>query len=108
MMVKKTEIIEESLIVEVTALDDVIEVLFDTGRKYALRRAFLADNCGLKKDTNVVAAKSEMGGTELHIVTSDGKSIVIPWDFILYHFEPQYEYYKRSSKKTNRRTKTNP
>ena len=93
-MMKKNEIIEESLIVEVTVLDDVIEVLFDTGRKYVLSRAFLAENCDLRKDANVVTATSKMGGSELHIATSDGRTIVMPWDFILHHFEPHYEYAK--------------
>ena len=70
-----------------------IEVMFDTGKAYAISRDFAIREKVIPETVEFLAVNVEMGGAELRITASDNQTYVIPWDYILHHFEPDYKYY---------------
>jgi len=63
-----------------------------TGRVYALKVADLpeADPSDM---TRVAIAR---GRRYIRIIQQTGNQFEVPWDVVLYHCEPEYEYYKGS------------
>jgi hypothetical protein len=86
--------IEQSYMMKGSLRDKLtIEILFDTGKTYLISRDFAIKEKVISETAEFLAVSVEMGGAELRITGSDNRSYVIPWDYILHHFEPDYKYY---------------
>ncbi|MGQ0548889.1 MAG: helix-turn-helix domain-containing protein [Armatimonadota bacterium] len=65
-------------------------VVFRNGKTYKLPRKFIKS----LDQTTVKAARVAGDGSSFTVEQASGKVSEIPWDFVLYHREPDYEYYK--------------
>jgi hypothetical protein len=50
---------------------------------------FLVNNKIIPASVSILGLNINMNGAELSIKGSDDNIYVIPWDFILHHFEPE-------------------
>jgi hypothetical protein len=87
--------IEESYIKNavLSAADGGVETKFDNDKIYHLSKNFLISNKIIPFSVSILELSINMNGAELSMKCSDGNVYVIPWDFILHFFEPEYKYY---------------
>ena len=72
---------------------DTLLIVFRNGRSYRLRKRLIP---GLDK-TRIVTAKPNGDGSAFLVRQGSGNTSEIPWDFVLYHLEHEYPYYKGRS-----------
>jgi DNA-binding XRE family transcriptional regulator len=71
-------------------------VIFRDGRMYRLPRDLLSEDDG----SEVLSVQVERDGSAFIVRQGSGKSFEVPWDFVLHHLEPGYQYFKgRSSQR---------
>ena len=64
--------------------------IFRDGRMYRLRRSWLPEDDG----SEIVRVRLESDGASFAVEQSSGNRFEVPWDFVLYHSDPRYQYYK--------------
>lgn len=64
--------------------------IFRDGKMYRVRRSWLADDDG----TEITRVRVEPDGSAFGVQQASGKRLEVPWDFILYHADPEYRYFK--------------
>jgi len=64
--------------------------IFRDGKMYRVRRDWLPEDDG----TEIRRIRVEPDGSAFVVEHSSGKRFEIPWDFVLYHADPEYRYYK--------------
>ena len=69
---------------------DILLIVFRNGRSYRLRKKLMP---GLDK-TRIVTARPNEDGSAFLVRQESGNTSEIPWDFVLYHLEHDYPYYK--------------
>jgi len=65
-------------------------VFFRHGHVYRLARQLVPDDDG----TDVLGVRVERDGSAFLIRLGSGKSLEVPWDFVLYQLEPTYPFFK--------------
>jgi len=72
---------------------DLFVVIFDDGRLYQLPRRVLteADKSG------VASVQMDRTGRFFTVKQPSGNKVEVPWDLVLYHCEPHYQYHKSRS-----------
>lgn len=96
--------LESSLIMsaEIKLSDNSIVVSFDNNKSYTLDNLFIKNKMHIDKVSDIQKIEIGMNGSELILYTLTD-DVIIPWDLILCHFEPEYKYYCatiRSEKKS--------
>ena len=72
------------------SVEDVFFVAFSNGKVYELpRKAIEGDHT-----SPVVRCRVLRHGDAFEVRERDGTTYTVPWDFVLYHQEPRYAYYK--------------
>lgn len=69
---------------------DMFLIVFRNGRSYKLRKKLIP---GLDR-TDLKTVRPNEDGSAFVVRQESGNISEIPWDFILYHLEPEYAYYK--------------
>ena len=72
---------------------DTLLIVFRNGRSYRLPKKLIP---GLDK-TRIVTARPNEDGSAFMVRQESGNTSEIPWDFVLYHLEHEYPYYKGRS-----------
>jgi hypothetical protein len=82
---------------------EAIVATFADGKQYRVTAEFLLRSCtpesGAASTTDngsvwqhfIKSARRLMNGSEVHIMLWDGARYVLPWDFILSQFNPEYQ-----------------
>lgn len=70
--------------------EDVFFIAFRDGKTYEMARNKIEDDDG----TPVVDVRVEDGGDAFIVRQKSGNTYDVAWDFVLYHQEPRYPYYK--------------
>ncbi len=82
---------------------EAVIVTFADGKQYRMAAEFLLRSCtaevsgtaavdnGSVWQHYVKSARTSMNGSEVHIVLWSGARYVLPWDFILSEFDPDYQ-----------------
>ena len=65
-------------------------VVFHDGHLYRLHRRTVPDDDG----TDVSDVRVERDGSAFLVRLASGKSLEVPWDFVLYQLEPTYAFFK--------------
>jgi transcriptional regulator with XRE-family HTH domain len=63
---------------------------FRDGHVYRLARQLVPDDDG----TDVLGVRVESDGSAFFVRLASGKTLEIPWDFVLYQLEPTYPFFK--------------
>ncbi|HEY6073898.1 MAG TPA: helix-turn-helix transcriptional regulator [Anaerolineales bacterium] len=66
-------------------------VIFRDGKMYRIRRDWLPEDDG----TEIRRIQVESDGSAFVVEQTSGRRFEIPWDFVLYHADPKYRFYKR-------------
>lgn len=66
------------------------EAIFRDGRMYHVRRDWLPQDDG----SEILRVDVESDGSAFRVEQASGYRFEVPWDFVLYHSEPRYRYYK--------------
>ncbi|MGQ0550864.1 MAG: helix-turn-helix domain-containing protein [Armatimonadota bacterium] len=69
---------------------DMFLIVFRSGRSYKLRKKLVP---GLDR-TDIKTARPNEDGSSFLVEQESGNTSEIPWDFVLYHLEPEYAYYR--------------
>ncbi len=64
--------------------------IFRDGKMYRVRRGWLPEDDG----SEILCVHVEPDGSAFRVEQASGHRFGIPWDFVLYHSEPRYQYYK--------------
>lgn len=77
-------------------------IVFRNGRSYRLHKKLIP---GLDR-TDVKTARPNGDGSAFLVEQESGNTSEIPWDFVLYHLEPEYAYYRgrRGGRRSERLT----
>ena len=65
-------------------------VFFQDGHVYRLARRLVPDDDG----TDVLNVRVKRDGSAFLVRLASGKSLEVPWDFVLYELEPTYPFFK--------------
>lgn len=65
-------------------------VFFQDGHVYRLARQLVPDDDG----TDVLNVRVKRDGSAFLVRLASGKSLEVPWDFVLYELEPTYPFFK--------------
>lgn len=65
-------------------------VIFRDGKMYRIRRDWLPEDDG----TEIRRIRVERDGSAFVVEQTSGRRFEVPWDFVLYHADPKYRYYK--------------
>jgi len=79
---------------------DMFLIVFRNGRSYRLHKRLIP---GLDR-TDIKTARPTQDGSAFVVEQESGNTSEIPWDFVLYHLEPEYAYYRgrRSGRRSER------
>lgn len=69
---------------------DTFLIVFRNGRSYRLHKKLIP---GLDR-TDIKTARPNEDGSAFLVEQQSGNTSEIPWDFVLYHLEPEYAYYR--------------
>jgi len=64
--------------------------IFRDGKLYRVRRNWLQEDDG----SEILRVHVESDGSAFRVEQASGHRFEVPWDFVLYHSEPRYQYYK--------------
>ena len=64
--------------------------IFRDGKLYRVRRNWLQEDDG----SEILRVRVELDGSAFRVEQASGHRFEVPWDFVLYHSEPRYQYYK--------------
>src|SRR5437667_12030176 len=64
--------------------------IFGDGKLYRARRNWLQEDDG----SEILRVHVESDGSAFRVEQTSGHRFEVPWDFVLYHSEPRYRYYK--------------
>ena len=65
--------------------------IFRDGKLYRVRRNWLQEDDG----SEILRVRVESDGSAFRVEQASEHRFEVPWDFVLYHSEPRYQYYKR-------------
>lgn len=65
-------------------------VIFQDGRMYRVRRDWFTEDDG----TKILRVRVGPDGAAFIVEQASGNRLEVPWDLVLYHSDPTYQYYK--------------